>query len=430
MLPASCFSSLAIALLSLALLVGVARGDNWPQWRGVAHDGVSQEKNLPTQWSQSENVTWRLALPGKAGSTPVVWDNRIFLTSADGDDLILMCIGTDGKEQWRRTLSTGDRTVRTDEGNVASNSPCTDGKHVWAMLADGTLGCYTVDGQEVWKLDLEDRYGEFKIQFGMTSTPVLDRGRLYLQLIHGDYKAATSEALVLCLDALTGDQIWKADRVTGADNENEHSYASPILYRDSEREFLLTHGADYAIAYALEDGREIFRCGDLNPKGTYHPTLRFVASPVAADGFIVLPTAKNQAVFCIKPGGSGDITDKPDFFHWRRNRDTTDVPSPLVVDGLVYMCRENGNLVCLDAKTGEELYNERTTVDRHRASPVYGDGKIYTAARNGKVSVIQAGPKFKRLAVNDMQETITSSPVIAGGRIYLRTFDALYAIGK
>ena len=115
-----------------------------------------------------------------------------------------MCIGTDGQEQWRQKLSTGDRTVRTDEGNVASNSPSTDGKHVWAMLADGTLGCYTVDGKEVWKFDLEDRYGPFKIQFGLTSTPVLDNGRLYLQLIHGDYKAATSEALVVCLDAATG----------------------------------------------------------------------------------------------------------------------------------------------------------------------------------------------------------------------------------
>jgi outer membrane protein assembly factor BamB len=428
-LPASLRTS-SLAAAAILLLIVPLYADNWPQWRGASHDGISQETNLPVKWSQKENVAWRLALPGKAGSTPVVWGDRIFLTSAEGEDLILMCVGTDGKEQWRKKLSTGDRTVRTDEGNVASNSPCTDGKHVWAMLADGTLGCYTVEGKEVWKLDLEDRYGEFKIQFGMTSTPVLDNGRLYLQFIHGDYKAATSEALVVCLDAASGEQVWKADRVTGADNENEHSYASPILYRDAEREFLLTHGADYAIAYDLKDGREIFRCGDLNPKGTYHPTLRFVASPVAGEGYIVLPTAKNQVVFCIKPDGSGDITEKDEHFHWRRLRDTTDVPSPLIVEGLVYMCRENGNLVCLDAKSGEELYNERTTPDRHRASPVYADGKIYTAARNGKMSVVKAGRQFELLSVNDMRETITSSPVISGGRIYVRTFDALYAVGK
>jgi outer membrane protein assembly factor BamB len=418
---------LAALLLSLAAPAGA---ENWPQWRGAKFDGVSHEKNLPVKWSQTENIAWRLPLPGQAGSTPVVWNDRIFLTSADGADLILMCVGTDGKEQWRQKLSTGDRAVRGDEGNTASNSPSTDGKHVWAMMADGTLGCYTVDGNEVWKFNLQDRYGEFKIQFGLTSTPVLDGGRLFLQLIHGDGNASTQEALVVALEGASGKELWKSGRVTGAHTENEHSYASPILYRDVQREFLLTHGADYAIAYDLKDGREVFRCGDLNPKGTYHPTLRFVASPVAAEGFIVLPTAKHQVVFCIKPDGTGDITEKSDYFYWRRLRDTTDVPSPLVVDGLVYMCRENGNLVCMDAKTGKEFYNERTTADRHRASPVYADGKVYTAARNGKVSVIKAGPEFELLSVNDMTESITSSPAISGGRIYLRTFDALYAVGK
>lgn len=422
----------ASLLASAALLqsTSVVQADNWPQWRGARLDGISQETGLPVKWSRTENITWRLPLPGPAGSTPVVWENRIFLTSVDGDDLVLLCVGTDGQELWRQKLSSGNRNVRTDEGNTASNSPCTDGRHVWAMLADGALGCYTVDGKETWKFNLQDRYGKFKIQFGLTSTPVLDGGRLFLQLIHGDGNADTEEALVVGLDAATGKELWKSSRVTGAHTENEHSYASPVLYRDGQREFLLTHGADFAIAYDLKSGQELWRCGDLNPRGTYHPTLRFVASPVAVPGFIVLPTAKNQVVFCIKPDGSGDITDKPEYFHWRRMRDTTDVPSPLVVRGLVYMCRENGNLVCMDAATGKEHYNERTTPDRHRASPVYADGKIYTAARNGKISVIQAGPKFELLSVNDMQESITASPAISGGRIYLRTFDALYAVGK
>lgn len=424
--------SLVAALLAAAILAPAApaQAENWPQWRGAKLDGISHEKNLPVTWSQTENVAWRLALPGPAGSTPVVWDNRIFLTSVAGDDLLLLCVSTGGKELWRQKLATGNKDVRGDEGNTASNSPCTDGKHVWAMMAEGTLGCYSVDGEEVWKLNLQERYGPFNIQFGLTSTPVLDRGRLYLQLIHGDGNASTEEALVVALDADSGKELWKSGRVTGAHTENEHSYASAVLYRDDQREFLLTHGADFAIAYDLADGHEVFRCGDLNPHGTYHPTLRFVASPVAVPGFIVLPTAKNSVVFCIKPDGRGDITDKSEHFHWRRQRDTTDVPSPLIVDGLVYMCRENGNLVCLDAETGQEYYNERTTADRHRASPVYGDGKIYTAARNGKISVIDAGFEFKLLSVNDMRESITSSPAISGGRIYLRTFDALYAVGK
>jgi outer membrane protein assembly factor BamB len=426
-----CFC-LPIAILSLLAchLPGAARAENWPQWRGARLDGISTEKNLPQNWSQTENVAWRLPLPGPAGSTPIVWEDRIFLTSTDGTDLILMCVGTDGKERWRQKMSSGNRDVRGDEGNSASNSPSTDGKHVWAMMADGTLACYTLDGKEVWKFNLQERYGRFNIQFGLTSTPVLDGGRLFVQLIHGDGDPSTHEALVVALDASTGTELWRSQRVTGAHTENEHAYSSPVLYRDEEREFLLTHGADYAIAYDLKDGRELWRCGDLNPKGTYHPTLRFVASPVAVPGFIVLPTAKNQAVFCIRPDGRGDISEKPQHFHWRRQRETPDVPSPLVVNGLVYLCRENGNLICLDASSGKEFYNERTTVDRHRASPVYVDGKVITTARNGKMSVIQAGPEFKLLAVNDLKESISASPAISNGRIYVRTFDALYAIGK
>jgi len=416
-------------LLSAAL-VTQALADNWPQWRGPNLDGVSREKDLPVQWSKTENVLWRLPLPGPAGATPVVWGDRLYLTSVDGDQLVLLCVSTDGKELWRRVVGTGNRDVRGDEGNSASPSPSTDGKHVWAFMANGLLACYTVDGEEVWKLNLQDRYGKFNIAFGMTATPVLDNGRLYVQLIHGEGNPETREAVVVCLNAADGKEIWKVDRPSDARDECEHSYASPVIYRDKEREFLLTHGADYVVAHSLEDGKELWRCGDLNPKGKYNPTLRFVASPVCAEGLIVVPTAKGGPVVCIKPDAKGDITDNEAAFYWKRPRDTPDVPSPLIVDGLVYFCRENGVVICLDGKTGSQHYEKPTIRDRHRASPVYADGKIYTAARNGNVAVLKAGPEFELLSTNDMEESISSSLVIANGRIYVRTFDALYAIGK
>jgi outer membrane protein assembly factor BamB len=265
----------------------------------------------------------------------------------------------------------------------------------------------------------------------MTSSPVLDGGRLYFQFIHGEMRGTSQDARVVCLDAATGDEVWAVQRLSDGTFENKHSYASPVMYRDGERAFLLTHGNDYIVAHDLEDGHEIWRCGDLNPKGNYEQTLRFVASPVAVPGYIVVPTAKNYGVVCLKPGGKGDITDAAEFAHWKRQNNTPDVPSPLVVDGLVYLCRENGNMMCLDANTGEEHYKDQpTTRDRHRASPVYGDGHIYTTARKGIVTVIKAGPKFEIVSQNDMGESISSSPVISNGRIYLRTFDALYAIGK
>jgi outer membrane protein assembly factor BamB len=424
-----CRVLLSAVLVTLTLLHSRAGAENWPQWRGPRFDGISAEKNLPTKWSQTENVRWRLPLPGPAGSTPAVWDDKIFLTSIDGENLVLICVSTSGKELWRQVVAKGNKDVRGDEGNSASPSPCTDGQFVWTCMANGTLACYTVDGQEVWKLHMPDRYGRFNIAFGMTATPVLDGDRMYLQLIHGEGNAKTQEALVAAINARTGEPLWQQPRITGASSENEHSYASPTLYRDGQREFLVTHGGDYVIGHSLKDGSELWRCC-LNPQGaSYHPTLRFVASPVAAAGAIVVPSAKGGPVFCIKPDAAGDVTETESAFFWKRPKGTPDVPTPVIHDGLVYLCRENGNLVCVDALTGEELYEERTTADRHRASPVYADGKIYLTARKGVVTVVKAGRTFEILAQNDMKEAMSSSPAISNGRIYLRTFDALYAIG-
>ncbi len=418
-------------VLSLAT---AASAENWPQWRNSKLDGVSTETNLPTSWSKTENIAWRLALPGPAGSTPVIWEERIFLTSVDNvdkkGDLLLLCVGTDGKEQWRQTVSSGNKDVRGDEGNSASPSPSTDGKHVWVFFANGALACFTVEGEEVWKLNVQDRYGKLSIAFGMTSTPVLDNGRLYVQLIHGEGNPKTREAMVVCLEAETGKEIWKHERASDGKDECEHSYASPILYRDDEREFLLSHGADYLVAHDLQDGRELWRIGDLNPKGNYNPTLRFVASPVAAPGLIIIPSAKNGPVYAVHPNLSGDATADDESYIWRRERETPDVPSPAIHDGLVYLCRENGNVICVDAKTGETLYQEATTRDRHRASPVIADGKVYLCARNGTISVLKAGRKFELLSQNKMEESISSSLAISNGTIYVRTFDALYAVPR
>ncbi len=418
-----------VAVSCFCLLASSGYAD-WPQWRGARLDGVSDETNLPTTWSKTENVAWRLPLPGSAGSTPIVTGDRIFVTSVSGSDLLLICVSTDGKELWRKTIATGNKDVRDDEGNSAAPSACTDGKHVWTVMANGAFGCYTLAGEEVYRFNLQERYGPFKIAFGMTSTPVLDNGRLYFQFIHGEGNANTREAMVVCLDAASAKEIWKQPRITGASSENEHSYASPMLYRDDEREFLITHGGDYVIGHSLKDGSELWRCC-LNPQGAaYHPTLRFVASPLATPGMIVVPSAKGKEVLSLRPDVKGDVSDDAAALHWKRDAGTPDVPSPLYHDGIVYLCRENGNLVCLDAKNGKDFYEERTTRDRHRASPLYADGKVYLTARNGVVTVVKAGPNFEILAQNDLGEAISASPAVSDGRIYLRTFDALYAIGK
>ncbi len=399
-----------------------ARGENWPQWRGPNNDGISHETGLPSKWSKTDGVAWRLALPGYAGATPVVWGDRIFLTSAEGDDLVLMGVTTSGKQLWKQTMGAGNHNVRGDEGNSASPSPSTDGKHVWAMMATGDLGCYTVAGKQVWKFNLQDRYGKFDIQFGMTSTPVLDGDRLYLQLIH------SGGAHVIALNKVTGKEVWHARRPSDAKAECEQSYASPVLYRDSDHEFLLTHGGDYVVAHSLKDGSELWRCGGLNPKATYNRTLRFVASPLASPGLIVVPSAKNGPVLGLSPDAKGDISDSESSHLWRRPANTPDVPSPLVYDGLLYLYRETGNLICMDAKTGEQFYEQRTQGGRHRASPVFADGKVFCTARDGKITVVKAGRQFEVLSTNDMEEPTSASLAIANGTIYIRTATALYAV--
>ena len=227
-------------LLGVFILVGSLSADNWHQWRGPNNDGVSQETDAPIQWSQTENIRWRLPLPGDAASTPVVWEDKIFLTSAEGNTLVLMCVSTEGEELWKRTLGRGNRVVRGGEGNSAAPSPVTDGEHVWAFLGTGDLACYDFDGNQVWHTNLADRYGRFNLYFVMSTTPLLDKDRLYIQLIH------SNAWLVLALDKMTGEEIWKHKRDSDATEECEHAYTSPILYRDSEREYLVVHGADNA----------------------------------------------------------------------------------------------------------------------------------------------------------------------------------------
>ena len=419
-----------LLVLCLLLIVTVdLNAENWPQWRGSAMNGISTETDLPSRWSRTENIQWRLELPGPGGATPCIWKDHIFITSTEGDDLVLIAASTAGKILWKRKVSQGDKVVRGDEGNAASPSPCTDGKYVWVFFTNGALACYDFSGAEIWAVDVQQRFGKFRIAFGMTSTPVLDGDRLYLQLIHGEGNPTTREATVAALDKKTGKTLWKTGRPSAARAENEHSYASPTIYRDQQRAFLLTHGADYIVAHDLDDGHEIWRCGGLHPPAGYDPTLRFVSSPLAIPGLIVVPSAKAGLTLALNPNGAGDITEKDEYRKWQFHI-TPDVPSPLAVDGIVYLCRQNGNLIALDQKSGVQFYEERTNRDRHRSSPVFADGNIYLCGRNGVVSVCKPGKQFELLAQNSLEEPLAASPAVSNGRIYLRTFNALYAIGK
>ena len=426
-----------IAALFFLTAAPLSAGDVWPAWRGPDDDGVSDATGLAAEWGDSKNVAFRTPLPGPGGSTPVVAGGNVFLTavSGTGDDaeLVVLCVAAvgeadAGKIRWRRTVGRGNRNARSDEGNYASNSPVTDGDHVWACFGSGDVACFAADGTPVWDFNLQDRFGEIDIQFGYSSSPVLHGGRLFVQLIHGDGDAETEEARVVALDAATGETVWERKRVTGATRENEHSYASPMLYDFGGLTYLVTHGADHTIAYELEDGAERWRVGGLNPQGpNYHTTLRLVASPGISADTIVVPTAKRLPVYAVDPTATGTLTGTKAV---RRllDRGTPDVPSPLIAGGLIYLAGEDGVLTVLDERTGDLIYRERVHNYRHRASPVLADGKLYLTARDGTVSVLKAGREFAILSQQSFGEPQSASPAVAGDTIYLRTFEALYAV--
>jgi len=414
---------------TLPLLAPAAQAESWPHWRGPQYNGVSRETGLPAQWSAEKNVRWRRPLPGKGAATPIVWGDRVFVTSTveGAEDLVLLAVGRDGKVLWRKTVTQG--AVRAPkwaevETSSASPSPVTDGKRLWTLFGTGTLAAFDLDGNEVWKSELMKRYGEFSTYFGLSSSPFVDAERVYVQALN------TNSQLVVALDKATGEEVWKLERPTDARDECLHSYTSPQVIRPDGQDVLLVHGADYLTGHKASDGTELWRHGGLNPKDGYNPSLRLVATPVFADGLLVVPSAKRGPVYALDPtGAKGDITGAEKHRVWHLERGTPDVPSPLVHDGLVYLSDEDGKLSCVDAKTGETLYAERVHASTHRGSPVYADGKVFLMATDGTVSVVRAGRKYELLAANSVGERIAASLAVSGGTIYLRTYEALYAIG-
>ncbi|GIX00514.1 MAG: hypothetical protein KatS3mg111_3846 [Pirellulaceae bacterium] len=426
-------------LLCCSWCAPAARGENWPQWRGPRFDGISREKGIPVHWSKEsgKNIAWRCPMPGQGGATPVVWDDRLYVTSAEGDDLVAICVDAQtGKQRWKRWVTSGNQDARAGEGNSASPSPCTDGDHVWVFFSTGVLACFDKDGNEQWKIDVGQRYGKLDIQFGMTSTPVLDGDYLYLQLIHGPMRMDDDRrtGIIVKLDKRTGETVWVVDRPTEAIFECKHSYASPMIYDDGHRRFLVVHGADCTTGHDLETGKELWRMGGLNGTSEvnqtrFDPTFRFVASPAVTHGAIIIPTCKRGPTLALHVNDqlAGDVSHNADLRKWVVPI-TPDVSIPVVVDGLVYLLHKDGKLQCIELETGREVYFERTHSVQHRASPLYADGHLYLCAKDGMCTVVKAGRKFEIVAQNNLGEPITASPIVANGTLFIRTYDAVYAI--
>ncbi len=407
-----------------------AVADNWPQWRGNSLNSLSNEVGLPDALGP-KTLLWKFEMPGPGGSSPIVWEDRIFVASVDGSGLALLCVTIDGKLKWKKTLQGETRVIRMDNSNGASPSPVTDGRHVWVMLTPGIVHCFDFDGNLVWKRDLQQEYGKFAIQFGMTSTPLLDHGHLYFQLIHGSMRNdKPSRGKIVALEAKTGKEVWVHERNTPGTKENKHAYTSPTIFRSGAKEFLVVHGADYVTGHSMADGQELWRVGGFNPVSTYNPFLRFVSSPVCSSDLIVVPSAKNGPVFGIRPTVAGDVDSASDSVKWILQSGTPDVATPVISKTRVYLARENGVLTCLSTETGEPFYSERIMRDKHRSTPVAADGKVYVITRDGKALVIADQDEFKLISEHDLEEDTTASPAIANGVVYIRTNQSLMAFRK
>jgi hypothetical protein len=412
-----------------------ASADNWPQWRGPKNDGHSAEKGLPTEWNAEKNVAWKLKLPGMGTSTPVVWGDKIFITSVDGDAVVVLCVGTDGKEKWKQKLSdTGARRYRNPSGadvSDASASCSTDGKHVWATASNGALACFTADGKPVWSTDLQ-KYGNYNIQFGCHWTPALYKGKLYLQVMHRN-----AQKLVK-LDAATGKEEWAVDRpgyVKVPSKERTESpdvYASAFIWEGEGGPLLVAHGNDYCTGHKLENGEEVWRVAGLNPRS--NGAWRFVSCPLVTPDLIVVPSCKDGPTVAFNPvEAKGNIDPENKAELWRipgGTIRTPDVVGPVRVGDVVYWTGD-GPFFAVEAKTGKQLYKGDLTRFVHRAQLVAtGDGNIYVTAANGTTDVVKAGKEFKKVATNALPDTIFAGPAVADGRIYFRGYNYLWAIGS
>ena len=477
-------------VLGFAILLSVSAStvllaDNWPNWRGPTHDGVSAERGLPDTWSaecasvptpvgdergggggpfatdeaqppqggqrrpqpgqnfegrpivptvcnsiQTKNVSWKLPLPAYSGSTPIVWGDTIFLNVATGSNtgqLELWAIDRNKQAvAWQRPLVANNHMERKQ--NMSSPSPITDGKMVWVMTGYGVFKAFDFSGKELWSRDIQADYGKFGLNWGYASTPLLKGDALYVQVLHG--MKTDDPSYVMKIDKMTGKTIWRVERATPAVRESPDSYTTPAWVEASGRTELIITGGDVVSAHDPNTGKEYWRADVLNPdrNGAY----RIVASPTIVNGLIIAPTRVTPMV-AMKPGGNGDVASS--HVVWTFNQGP-DVPTPVSDGKLLYVVRDTGVAFALDVMTGATVYGPvRLPSGTYSASPILADGKIYvTTEEEGLTTVYRAGPKFEIISsnrlLNDCAPYCLSTVAVSEGQLFLRTSSFLWAIGE
>jgi outer membrane protein assembly factor BamB len=318
-------------------------------------------------------------------------------------------------------LSSGN--VKMQKQNMSSPSPVSDGKGVWGMTGTGILKAFDFNGNELWSRDIQKDYGRFGLNWGYASSPLLYEDSLYVQVLHG--MKTKDPSYVLRIEKGSGKTIWRVERPTEAIVESPDSYTTPTLLRYGKQVELVVSGGDCVTGHDLATGKELWRGNGFNVNKD--PNYRIIASPVAHDGMVYVPT-RVRPLQVFRAGGRGDITQSHRVWSFQNG---PDVPTPVTDGKYFYTVNDRGIVWCLDAKTGQEVWGSRRIKPAtYSASPVLADGKIYVTNEDGLTTVLKAGPTFEVLAENNLNDYCLSSPAISDGQIFIRTTQFLYCIGK
>ena len=413
-----------LTALTLSVVVaGAAMAANWPQWRGPNANSVAPPGKYPTKWSSTQNVAWKYPLPGRGASTPAIWGDHIFVTTGSAGKNLLLCLDRKGKKRW--SLAFGNEIAGRNRKASGSNpSPITDGKYVYIYFKTGDVICVDFNGKAIWRRNLQKLYGDDVLGWDLGTSPILTKKHLIVAVMHRD------PSYLVALDRRTGKVAWKVNRSLPAPGESNDSYTTPALITANGKETIITLGADHVTAHDAANGRELWRVGGLNPFG--RGNFRAIASPAYWGGIVIAPYARGGSMTAIRLGGKGDVTRSHVLWTKTGRGYAADVPTPIAVNGKVFNCSDRGRIVCMDLKTGKEIWSGQ--VERHRSayssSPVIAGNYIYVTREDGMTFVVSLDGKFRIVGQNLLDEFTVASPVFVDGQILIRTYNNLYMIGK
>lgn len=414
-------SLLAFLLMCCGLLEGRA---DWPNWRGPSGLGSVAAGVYPDRWKPG-SVAWKAALPGKGGSSPAVWRDRVFVTvPAEGEDAVL-AFDLSGTLVWQTKLGPASPPKHRTLGSSCNASPVTDGRAVYVYFRSGRLAALGLDGTVRWKINLTERFGSDNLFWDQGSSPVITDKDVILPRMHG------GDSWVAGFDRQTGELRWKVARNFKAPTENDNGYGTPIFFEHQGKPAFLLWGADHLTAHAAGDGRLLWTCAGFNPNGTgYWPA---IASPVVSGNLAIVPVGRDDRsgqarVHAIRLDGQGDVTASHRV--WKREDVGVFVTTPAVYQGRVYLLRHRGEVVCLDPESGRTHWAESLPAgpSSYYASPVIGHGRLYAAREDGMVFSARVGERFELLGEQAMGERIVASPALSGGRLFLRGDKHLFCI--